>query len=64
MTKIFKNMLKGASTVFSIDPPPRRTSIDKHYKPHKSDNDALRSDWQKIAGDFDKALRRVVNGGE
>lgn len=64
MTKLIKNILKGASTVFDINPPPRRTSLEKHYKPHKTDAAALRSDWQKIGGDFNKALKRVVNSGE
>ncbi len=64
MTELLKNILQGASTVFSIDPSSRRKRTKKHFKPHKSDSDALRSDWQKISGDFDKSLKRVVNGGK
>jgi len=65
MTKAIKNIIKGASSVFSIAPPPlRESSINRHYKPHKSDDAALRSDWQKISGDFNKSLKRAVNSGE
>lgn len=64
MTKLIKNILKGASTVFDINPPARQPCFEKHYKPHKTDSAALRSDWQKIGGDFSRALKRVSNSGK
>jgi len=61
MTKLLKNLMQGASTVFSITPPPRRRSTRKLYKPHKTAAEAIFSDWLRIGGDFNKVMKRVAN---
>ncbi len=61
MTKLFKNLMQGAGSVFSISPPPRRARKNRLYKPRKNAVSAMRSDWHKIGGDFNKALKRVAH---
>lgn len=62
MGRFIKNIIFGATSIFSVAPPLRRPSLKKHYKPHKSAAEALKSDWEKVGGDIDWAFKRVVNG--
>jgi hypothetical protein len=63
MTKLIKNMMKGAVTAFSISPPAKRRSPQKGiYRPHKSIAAAMKADWEKVGGDIAGACNRVDNG--
>ncbi len=56
MTKFARNLLRGAGSV--IDLAPVRRQREPLYKPAKSANEALRSDWQKVGGDIHRAIRK------
>lgn len=49
----FSGVLQGMSASASV-----RISRDYGY-PHASVEDALRSDWDRIGGDFDVAMKRT-----
>lgn len=52
-----KKIIHGAATVLNIWP-----SRDDHRKayPHASDTDALRSDWEKIGKDIQRATGKAI----
>lgn len=62
MTKMIKNMIQGASTIFSITPPPRHPPVDKLYNPYRTASEALASDWKRVGGDINKVMQQVKNG--
>jgi len=65
MTKMLKNMIKGATSIFIIPPTGKYKDIEKkRYKPHKSISAAMRSDWEKVGGDLNRALDRAAHGEE
>ncbi len=65
MTKMLKNMIKGAASIFIIPPAVKCKGIEKkRYKPHKSIAAAMRSDWEKVGGDLNRALDRAAHGEE
>lgn len=62
MTKMIKNMIQGASTIFSITPPPRHPPVDKLYNPYRTASEALASDWKRVGGDINKVMQLVEHG--
>jgi len=64
MTRLIKNIICGAGTIFTISPPKRKPRAKRLYNPHKSAKSALKSDWQKIGGDFKKVFGQVAHAEE
>lgn len=54
LLETLKNLLRGASTVLDIFPPPRRVDVGRGII-NRSDAEALRGDWEKVGGALRKA---------
>lgn len=52
-----KKVIRGAATVLDIWP--KKNNYHKAY-PHASDADALRSDWEKIGKDIQRATGKAI----
>lgn len=55
------NLLEGAGSLMSVNP----TMSSKHrrlYDPAPSVEEALEQDWRKLAKDFRKSAKKVMNG--
>ena len=62
MTRLIRNMMQGAGSIFCIVPAGRRrTTVKKRYRPNKSISAALKSDWEKVGGDISRALGNAAN---
>jgi len=59
MKAIFKNILLGAASIGSIFPSPQPPDFRPLYKPHASDADAIRSDWEAVGRDLRSTMDRV-----
>lgn len=56
MKRQIKNLLEGAATVLEIWPESMDHMDRKDFYPHKSEQDALTGDFEKIGKDFYKAI--------
>lgn len=55
MTVRFKNLLDGATSLLGIMPAEPVAPVP--FPARKSVSEALRSDWQKLGGDMERALK-------
>ena len=59
MKATFKNILLGAASIASIFPVPTPPVIRPLYKPHASDAEAIRSDWEAVGRDLRSTMDRI-----
>ena len=60
MPELIKNLLLGAGSILEISPRGIESMPKRLYVPPASDYEALRSDWQKVAGDLTRAFTQEV----
>jgi len=62
MTTRLKALLRGAGSVLELFPPSDEPTPGKLYTPAPSDAEALRRDWERVAGDITKAFGLAAHG--
>lgn len=58
MTRLLKNIMRGAGSTLDILPAPGRRQRDFNAY-HGTDGQALTKDWEKVGGDLWKATKTV-----
>lgn len=59
MKNTFKNIMLGAAAIGGLFPSSQPPVIQPLYKPHASDADAIRSDWEAVGKDLRSVMDRV-----
>jgi len=62
MSARLHNLLQGAGSLLSVQPPVKRVKRKKLYKPSKSATEALRKDCKHLNADLREAAQKVLNG--
>lgn len=59
MKTTLRNIMLGAAAIGGLFPPSTPPVIRPLYKPHASDADAIRSDWEAVGKDLRSVMDRV-----